>query len=110
MSKVVKTTLAVAAGFVAGILMAPKSGKETREDIKKKAVEGKEIADKKAGEVAEVAKKSAAKASAEVKGMAKSARKSAEAVKAEASYLGHEAKERVGRTADKTKRTAEEEA
>lgn len=108
MSKVVRTALAVAAGFAAGVLLAPKSGKETREDIKNKALEGKEMADKKAGEVAEVAKKGAAKASAEVKGMAKSARKSAEAVRAEANYLGHEAKERVSRTTDKTKRAAKE--
>lgn len=109
MSKAVRTALAVAAGFAAGILLAPKSGKETREDIKNKAIEGKEIADKKAGEVAEVAKKGAAKAEAEIKGMAKSARKSAEAVRAEASYLGHEAKERAGRVKDKTKRDVKEE-
>ncbi len=33
------TALAAAAGYVAGILTAPKSGKETRQDIKDKAVE-----------------------------------------------------------------------
>ena len=36
---VVGTALAAAAGYVAGILTAPKSGKETREDIKVKANE-----------------------------------------------------------------------
>lgn len=39
---------AIAAGFVAGILSAPKSGKETRADIKKKATEFKDEASKKA--------------------------------------------------------------
>ena len=37
MSKFVKVVAAAAAGFVAGILLAPKSGKETRADIKAKA-------------------------------------------------------------------------
>ena len=41
MSKFVKVVAAAAAGFVAGILLAPKSGKETRADIKAKADEVK---------------------------------------------------------------------
>ena len=39
MKKVLTTVAAIAAGFAAGILAAPKSGKEPREDIKKKAGE-----------------------------------------------------------------------
>jgi gas vesicle protein len=35
------------AGYVAGILTAPKSGKETRKDIQKKAVQAKSQAEKK---------------------------------------------------------------
>lgn len=35
-----------AAGFVAGVLLAPKSGKETRDDLKKGAKEGVKAADK----------------------------------------------------------------
>jgi gas vesicle protein len=53
--------LGAAAGFVAGILTAPKSGKETREDIKDTAVKAKNtavekanVAKKKAGDKAEV--------------------------------------------------------
>jgi gas vesicle protein len=38
----VVTAVAAGAGYVAGILTAPKSGKETRKDIHKKAVETKE--------------------------------------------------------------------
>ena len=48
MKKVITTVAAVAAGFAAGILSAPKSGKETRKDIKKKANAFKVEADKKA--------------------------------------------------------------
>ncbi len=40
------TAIAAAAGYVAGILTAPKSGKETREDIKEKAVETYAAAEK----------------------------------------------------------------
>ena len=39
--------IAAAAGYVAGLLTAPKSGKETREDIKKKAGEVKGSAERK---------------------------------------------------------------
>lgn len=45
MSKVLNVLLAAAGGFIAGILLAPKSGKETREDIKNKATEYKHKAD-----------------------------------------------------------------
>lgn len=43
---VLGTVLAAAAGYVAGILTAPKSGKETRQDIKDKAVETYAVAEK----------------------------------------------------------------
>lgn len=43
---VLGTAIAAAAGYVAGILTAPKSGKETREDIKEKAVETYAAAEK----------------------------------------------------------------
>lgn len=44
MTKVTNVVIAAAAGFVAGILLAPKSGKETREDLKNKALDAKEYA------------------------------------------------------------------
>lgn len=40
------TAFAAAAGYVAGILTAPKSGKETRQDIKEKAAETYAAAEK----------------------------------------------------------------
>lgn len=55
MKKLIAVIGAAAAGFAAGILTAPKSGKETREDLKLKANEAKE----KAGEKAEKAKAAA---------------------------------------------------
>lgn len=65
--------VAAAAGFVSGILLAPKSGKETRQDIKKASVDTKEkvvenvektraAAEKKAREARVVAEKKAKEA------------------------------------------------
>lgn len=108
MSKALNSLLAVAAGFAAGILLAPKSGKETREDIKAKALETKDRAGEKADEAKDVLKEGAAKAEAEMRGMAKSVKKSAGTMAAEANYLGHEAKERASRVADKTKKDAKD--
>ena len=59
MKKVLAIIGAVAAGFTAGILTAPKSGKETRKDLKDKAVKMKADTEKvacKATAAAETAK------------------------------------------------------
>ena len=58
MKKVLAIIGAAAAGFAAGILTAPKSGKETRKDLKKKAVKLKADTEKVAGKAAAVAKDS----------------------------------------------------
>jgi len=47
MSRTTKLFVAVAAGFVAGVLLAPKSGKETRQELKTRALEAKEFTNKK---------------------------------------------------------------
>ena len=62
MGKKLVTTGIIAAvtGFAAGILLAPKSGKETRADIKKKADKMKVEADKKAKQAKAAAKDSLA--------------------------------------------------
>ena len=80
MSKVIKIVAAAAAGFVAGVLLAPKSGKETRADIKQKAEEAKDYA---AGKT-EVAKQKAAAG--------------LRAAKAGANDIGEEATDFLGRT------------
>lgn len=58
MKKVLAIIGAAAAGFAAGILTAPKSGKETRKDLKKKAIKLKADTEKVAGKAAAVAKDS----------------------------------------------------
>ena len=58
MKKVLAIIGAAAAGFAAGILTAPKSGKETRKDLKKTAVKLKADTEKVAGKAAAVAKDS----------------------------------------------------
>jgi Gas vesicle protein len=54
--------VAAVAGFVSGILLAPKSGKETREDIKKAAVTTKDGALENAGKAKDAAEKKAREA------------------------------------------------
>ena len=59
MKKVLAIIGAAAAGVVAGILVAPKSGKETREDLRKKAEEMGKTAQKRADQAKLAAKDSA---------------------------------------------------
>ena len=113
MSKTLKVIAATAIGFAAGILLAPKSGKETRKDIKDKAVDAKVYADEKAQQVkaaakdgVETLKHGADKLGHEAGMFADSARTSAGKVGKEASKLADEAKTRAGHVADETKRTA----
>lgn len=42
MGKIASVVIGAVSGFVAGILLAPKSGKETREDLKRKAQDVKD--------------------------------------------------------------------
>ncbi len=58
MKKLLTVVGAVAAGFAAGILTAPKSGKETRKDLKKKAVNFKAEAEKRTNQAKAAAKDS----------------------------------------------------
>ena len=59
MNKLGKVVLATVVGFVAGVLVAPKSGKETREDLKRKATEAKDKADVKKAQLTQAAKEGA---------------------------------------------------
>lgn len=59
MKKVLAVIGAAVAGVAAGILMAPKSGKEIREDIKKKANEFRGEAEKRTEQAKHAAKDSA---------------------------------------------------
>lgn len=112
MSKLIKLVIAAAGGFVAGILLAPKSGKETREDLKAKAEEAKTKAGKKAEDLKAVADegKTALKHSADVAGkeavaFGRSAKATAEKIAAEAAELGGEARTRASRVAADAKKS-----
>lgn len=102
MKKLFTIVAAAGAGYVAGLLMAPKSGKETREDIKKKAAEAKVVY----GESAEKIKKGAGEVAHEASAFAKKAHASAGHVSKEASKLGVEAKRHLGKAAKSTSATA----
>lgn len=86
MKKVLTVIGAALAGLAAGVLAAPKSGKETRQDIKNKVDEFKNVADKKASQTKDAAKDSA-----------KSIRTGAQRVGEVASETAHEARENVGK-------------
>lgn len=113
MPKVFKLIIAAATGFIAGILVAPKSGKQTRRDIKNKASELKDKATDEAGKLRGVAEEGvdAAKHGAEIVAgevaeFGKSAKGAASRIAGEAVELGDEAKDRAARVAGDAKRTA----
>ncbi len=81
MKKVLALVGAIAAGFVAGILTAPKSGKETREDLKKKAEEFKSEAEKRASQAKDAARDSAESIKSGAKKVGDTAAETARAVK-----------------------------
>lgn len=116
MNKTTNIIVAAAAGFVAGILLAPKKGEDTRADIKNKALEAKEFATEKAQKAKIVAadathavKKSVEKASVEADAMNTSVRGAAgrvgESVEREVTSLSEEAKARGSRVANDAKHT-----
>jgi gas vesicle protein len=101
MNKGAGVVAVAAAGFIAGMLLAPKSGKETREDIKHKANDAKKAAAEKADHMKHAMKdgmdsfhKGTGAAKSELTGFAESAK-----------GLGREAKERAGRVSEKAKHT-----
>jgi len=113
MSKLFKLSVAAFAGFVAGILLAPKSGKETIADLKAKADETKQKAKQKTDQLKETADESkdtlihgADYASREMVAFGRSAKATAERIAEEAAELGGEARTRARRVAEEAKRTA----
>jgi gas vesicle protein len=95
MSRSKNVLLAAALGFLAGILFAPKSGKETREEISDRVNKARDAAMDGVGSF----KSGVNNVKDEVKGMAESAKDSA-------SVLADEARTRSGRVADEAKHTA----
>jgi gas vesicle protein len=89
MGKGVNVLAVAAAGFIAGMLLAPKSGKETREDLMNKANDAKKAASEKAEHMKHAMKD----------GMG-SFHKGADKTKNEPSELAESAKDRADRVAD----------
>jgi gas vesicle protein len=113
MSKTMKVIVAAALGFAAGILLAPKSGKETRQDLKDKANDKKDLLDAKVEQVKGAVrdsvvslKQGAGNVGVEAEELATSARASAVKLSKEATKLGVEAKVRGKRVAKEAKQTA----
>lgn len=113
MGKGANVVAVAAAGFIAGMLLAPKSGKETREDIKNKALEAKKAAGEKADHMKHSMKdgmhifhKGADEAKSELSGFAESAKEHVSRVAEEAKDLGREAKQRANRVAEKAKNSS----
>jgi gas vesicle protein len=113
MSKTMKVIVAAAIGFAAGVLLAPKSGKETRQELKDKATDKKEQLDAKVEQVKGAVRDSvaslkhgASNAGVEAEELATSARSSAQKVSKEAAKLAHEAQVRGKRVAKEAQQTA----
>lgn len=114
MSKALLKVIALAAsGFVAGILLAPKSGKDTRKDIKHKTDELVDQAEAELKIAKNVAKKSAAtikagakEALGEVEELGVDVKKSAKIVASKAKSTGKS----VAKTATKTAKAVKADA
>lgn len=114
MSKLMKLVVASVAGFAAGVLLAPKSGKETRAELAKQAKKAKKQAAKKAELLKDVADDSkdtiihsADAAGKEAVEFGRSAKATAERIAAEAAELGGEARTRARRVAHEAKAAAD---
>lgn len=115
MNKGINIIAGAAAGFIAGMLLAPKSGKETRQDIKNKAHKAKKAADEKAEHMKGAVKEgmttfrnSAKDAGEELNDFAQSAKDHAARVADEAKDLASEAKQRASRVADNARNTRDD--
>jgi gas vesicle protein len=95
MNKIVSVLLAAAGGFAAGVLLAPKSGKETRQDIKDRTTQYKG----KAEDGFEEAKKGAKLVKDELSEGAESIKTIAEDASAGAGRTAQRVKEEVSKRA-----------
>ena len=89
------TVAAAAAGFVAGILSAPKSGKETRADLMKSAEKAKDVTARKADDLKAKAQEVAGDVAEKAESIAKDATAKVKEVAHDAAEKGEELKGRV---------------
>jgi gas vesicle protein len=113
MNRTTKIILAAAGGFIAGVLLAPKSGVETRKDIERQMKKARKVAAVKADQATAAARQSAKTVSesakeveAEVAAFGASAKATAEKIAAEAAELGGEARTRSARVVHTAQTTA----
>lgn len=93
--------IAATAGAVAGVLLAPKSGKETRKDIKDKATDAVETTKEVVHKKLEIVKDSATHAAHEISGVLKDAHDKKDAVKKDAKEARHEIAKDSKKSAEK---------
>ena len=105
MSKAINVAVAAAVGFVAGVLFAPKSGKETREEIKHKAGVLKETATEKTMHVKGAMKDGYQSLREGANQVGGEVSEFADHAKASASALSQDAKTRGSRIADTAQKT-----
>jgi len=115
MTKTTKLVLAATAGLVAGVLFAPKSGEETRKDLKRKMMRARGYADEKTTQAREAVeevgtsfKESATRTAQEMIEMADSVRGSASKILKETDLLSGEAKTRTSRAVKDNKRSVDQ--
>lgn len=106
MKKALTVLVAAAAGVAAGVLMAPKSGKETREDIKRKANTANDQAHEKAARVKSAVKDGYNSVKTTANEVKEEAGVFATHAKTSARELADDAKARSSRVNDKAKHTA----
>lgn len=105
MKKLLGLVAAAAAGVAAGVLMAPKSGRETREDLKRKATDAKEYASDKKTRVQAAVKDGYESVRSTASTVKDEASGLADHAKSSAKNLSDDAKERRARVAPKAERT-----
>lgn len=98
MSRMINVLTAAIGGFIAGILLAPKSGKETREDLMNKAREAKDVATEQVDRVKDGVKEGYESMRSNAQDAAKEAKEFGQSVKQSASDLKAEAEARRART------------
>lgn len=115
MKKLLGLVAAAGVGYVAGLLFAPKSGKETRLDIKSKLDNLKETTSEKMDSAKDVydesvakVKKGAGEIGEEMTIIAQEAQTSAGHIGKEARRFGGEAKKHLGKASNSAARTTKE--
>lgn len=102
---IVALAAVAAAGFAAGVLLAPKSGKDTRDDLKRKALEAKDYADEKSEKLQLAARRGYASIRSGAEDIGEEIDEFMDHAKSSGTKLAREAKTRGKRVATKAETT-----